>query len=256
VLWQAPQAADKDGIAAFQHMSESAGLALPVAEGCLAVVASLQVPAVRLGREAACTHHCEEAAQDTHEPDGQQDQALCSDRAADDRDTAAVGSSPVPWVGVVAGRAFADDRALESPHPAGIDVAENMALAVVGTVPAAACLVVDHGACSESLEEAQHVATSSCQVVEVAPALVKKKPGWMHWGSEDCSQRWMSDAHDEADRVHALEVVRAACRGWRDISEGCQTVAIAVPFLTTEGARCWTMFGDALRGRPAAPVRD
>jgi hypothetical protein len=51
-----------------------------------------------------------------------------------------------------------------------------------------------------------------------------------------------------------LQVARAAYHGWHGTLEGCRIVAIAVPFLTTEVARCWTMFGDGLSGRLAAPA--
>ena len=85
-----------DDIAALQHMSGSAGLATPAAEKDLAGAASSQGPGVRLGTEATCTRRCEEVAPDTH-----------------DLHTAVVGSSPVPWVGAVVGRASAGDRVLE-----------------------------------------------------------------------------------------------------------------------------------------------
>lgn len=102
-----------DDIAALQHMSGSAGLATPAAEKDLAGAASSQGPGVRLGTEATCTRRCEEVAPDTHEPGGQQDQEEGSGRASDDLHTAVVGSSPVPWVGAVVGRASAGDRVLE-----------------------------------------------------------------------------------------------------------------------------------------------
>jgi hypothetical protein len=67
----------------------------------------------------------------------------------------------------------------------------------------------------------------------------------------------MADEGDVTGRVLVdLLVAKDACRDWRGISEGCRIVAIAVPFLTMEGARCWKMLCDGLRGRPVAPVRD
>ena len=67
----------------------------------------------------------------------------------------------------------------------------------------------------------------------------------------------MADEGDVESRVlDDLPVARDACRDWGGISEGCRIVAIGVPFLTTEVARCWRMLCDGLRGRPVAPVRD
>ena len=67
----------------------------------------------------------------------------------------------------------------------------------------------------------------------------------------------MADGGDVVDRVLVdLLVARDACRDWRGISEEYRTVAIAVPFLIMEVARCWMMLYDGLRGRPVAPVRD
>jgi hypothetical protein len=185
-LWRAPQVADMDDIEAFQHTSESVGLVKPVAERRLAGAASSQVPGVRLGTEATCNRHCEEAAPDTHELDDQQDQEGGPGRAADHLHTAVVDNNPVPGVGVVADRVSAGDQVLESPHLAGSGVAGNKVLAVVGTVPVAACSEADRGAYWESREGARRVATSSYQVVEVALASGKKKLCSRHWECADC----------------------------------------------------------------------
>jgi hypothetical protein len=174
-----------DDIAALQHTSESAGLATLAAEKYLADAVSSQVPGVRLGMEATCTRHCGEAGPDTHEPGGQQDQEEGSGRAADRLHTAVEDNSPVPWVGVVADRASAGDRVLESPLLAGSDVAENKVLAVVGIVHVAAYSEAAHGAYLGSREGARRVATSSYQAVEVAPVSEKKKLCSRHWECVD-----------------------------------------------------------------------
>jgi hypothetical protein len=125
--------------------------------------------------EATCTRHCEEADPDTHERGGREDQEEGFGRAADHSDTAVEGNSLVPEVGVVADRAFAGDQVLESPLLAGSDVAGSKELAVAGIVHEAAYSEAGHGAYSGSQEEAQRVATSSYQVVEVAPVSEKQK---------------------------------------------------------------------------------
>jgi hypothetical protein len=184
-LSQAPRVAGTDDIAAFQHTSESAGLAALVAERDLVGVVSLRVLEVRLGMEATCTLHCEEADPDTHEPGGRGDQEEGFGRAADHLDTAAEGSSPVPEVDVVADRAFAGDQVLELRPLTGSDVVGNKVLAVVGIVRVVACSEVDHGAYLGNQGEAQGVATASCQVVEVAPVSEKQKLCLRHWECAD-----------------------------------------------------------------------
>ena len=173
------------GIAALQHTSESAALVTSVAETNLAGAVSSQAPGVRLGTEATCTRRCEEAAPDTHGPGGREDQAG-SGRAADHLHTAVEDNSPVPpAVGVVAGRASAGDRALESPLLAGSDVVGNKVLAVVGIVHVAACSEAGHGAYSGSREGARGVATSSCQEVEAAPVSENQRLCLRHWECAD-----------------------------------------------------------------------
>jgi hypothetical protein len=184
--WQAPPVADMDDIEAFQHRPESVGLVTPVAERRLAGAASSQVPEVRLETEATCTRRCEEAAPDIHEMGGQQVQEGGSGRAADHLHTAVVDNSPAPRVGVVAGKVAAGDRVLESPLLAGSGVAVNKVFAVVDTVPVAAYSEADRGAYLGSQEEARRVATSSYQVVEVAPVSGKKKLCSRHWECADC----------------------------------------------------------------------
>jgi hypothetical protein len=184
-LWQAPQVADMDDIEAFQHRPESVGLVTPVAERRLAGAASSQVPEVRLGTEATCIRRCEEAGPDTHELGDQQDQEEDSGMAADHLHTAVVDNTPVPGVGVVAGRASAGDRVLWSPLLAGSGVAVSKVFAVVGIVPVAAYSEADRGAYLGSQEEARRVATSSYQAVEVAPVSEKKKLCSRHWECAD-----------------------------------------------------------------------
>jgi len=185
-LSQAQQVAGTDGIAAFQHTSESAGLVALVAERGLVGVVSLRVLEVRLGMEATCTRHCEEADPDTHEPGGREDQEEGFGRAADYLDTAVEGNSPVPEVGVEVDRAFAGDQALELPPLAGSDVVGNKVSVVVDIVRAVACSEVDHDAYLGNQGEAQGVATASCQVVEVAPVSEKQKLCLRHWECADC----------------------------------------------------------------------
>lgn len=174
-----------DGIAAFQHTSEFAGLETLVAGRSLAGGVPWQVPGVRLGREAACTLRCEEAAPDTHESGDQAVQEEGSGRAADHLRMVVGDSSLVPVVGVVVDMASAGDRALELPRLAGSGAVENKALAVVGIVRVAAYLEAGHGAYLGSQEEARRVATSSYRAVEVAPAWGKKKLCLRHWEYAD-----------------------------------------------------------------------